>query len=273
MKRIIPYWEKGADWFQKSFFIEHVESKLPVEATEIPTTILPRYSFLFILEGEMLADVNGQSILFRGGQFLLIPAEMPFSVHYYKDLVGYTGSFSLSFLKDVSYDSITGGQPVLHTYWFDGAAFVAQIMDRMVAAQARGDDGYLARAFDLILYTLQSPAGAKAHPLVNRFLEMLFDRTQAMDSVSGYATRLGISPSYLNKLVRTQTRHSAMDWVEIARVNWAKCLLKESGLSIADVSKSIGVDDPSYFTRFFRKSTGMTPMEFRRQVVMNPKER
>ena len=37
--------------------------------------------------------------------------------------------------------------------------------------------------------------------------------------------------------------------------------------------KSIGVDDPSYFTRFFRKSTGMTPMEFRRQVVMNPKER
>ena len=272
MKRVVPYWEKGAGWFQKSFFIKTLESRLPVEATEIPRTVLPRYAFLFIMEGEVLADVNGQSFLLRAGQFLLIPAEMSFAVHHYKDLAGFTGSFPLSFLKDVSYDCITSGQPVLHTYWFDSAAFIAQIMDRMVAAQARDDEGYLVRAFDLILYTLQSPAGAKAHPLVNRFLEMIFDRTQTLDSVSGYAERLNISPSYLNKLVRTQTRHSAMDWVEIARVNWAKSLLKESDLSVGEVSTAIGVDDPSYFTRFFRKRTGMTPSEFRRHVTGKPKE-
>jgi AraC-like DNA-binding protein len=32
------------------------------------------------------------------------------------------------------------------------------------------------------------------------------------------------------------------------------------------------VDDPSYFTRFFRKSTGMTPSEFRHRMVQNVKE-
>ena len=101
---------------------------------------------------------------------------------------------------------------------------------------------------------------------------MLFDRSQVLGSVSGYAERLGISPSYLNKLVRTQTRHSAMDWVEISRVNWAKSLLKDSDLSIGEVSIAIGVDDPSYFTRFFRKSTGMTPSEFRHRTSRNPKE-
>jgi YesN/AraC family two-component response regulator len=63
-----------------------------------------------------------------------------------------------------------------------------------------------------------------------------------------------------------------MDWVEIARVNWAKSLLKESDLSVGEVSTAIGVDDPSYFTRFFRKSTGMTPSEFRRHVTGKPKE-
>ena len=267
MKRVIPYWEKGGDWSQQGFFIKRVETKLPVEATEIPRTILPRFAFLYLMEGEMLADINGESFLCRGGQLLLIPENMPFSVHHYTDLVGYTGGFSLSSLRDMSYTCLTSGKPVMRTYWFDSAAFVAQIMDRMTAALARGDEGYISRAFDLLLYSLQSPVEAKTHPIVSQFFDMLFDRSQVLGSVSGYAEQLGISPSYLNKLVRTQTRHSAMDWVEISRVNWAKCLLKDSDMSVGDISLAIGVDDPSYFTRFFRKSTGMTPSEFRREVA------
>lgn len=267
-KRVIPYWEKGVELKEGSFYIKRLESKLPIEATEIPRTILPRFTFLFMLEGEVLADISGQSYLCRGGQFLMIPDNTPFAVHHYRNLVGYTGSFSLSFLKDSSYPCLTSGKPVFHTFWFDEAAFVAEIMDRISAASARGDDGYIHRAFDLILYGLRTPAKEKAHPMVSRFMEMLFDRQQVTDTVSGYANRLGISPSYLNKLVRTQTRHSAMDWVEIARVNWAKNLLRSSSLSVTEVSKAVGIDDASYFTRFFRKVTGLTPSEFRKREAV-----
>ena len=264
-KRTIPYWEKGVVWKEDSFYIRKIESKLPAGASEVPRAALPRYSFLFMLEGEMLVDITGQSFLCRGGQFLLIPDNTPFAIHHFRDLIGYIGSFPLSFLKDTSYPCLTGGKPVFHTFWFDEAAFVAEIMDRINAACARGDDGYVLRAFDLILYGLKTPAKEKAHPVVSRFMEMLFDRQQVTDTVSGYAGRLEISPSYLNKLVRSQTRHSAMDWVEIARVNWAKNLLREGKLSIAEISKAIGVDDASYFTRFFRKVTGYTPSEFRKR--------
>lgn len=267
-KRVIPYWEKGVELKEGSFYIKRLESKLPIEATEIPRTILPRFTFLFMLEGEVLADISGQSYLCRGGQFLMIPDNTPFAVHHYRNLVGYTGSFSLSFLKDSSYPCLTSGKPVFHTFWFDEAAFVAEIMDRISAASARGDDGYIHRAFDLILYGLRTPAKEKAHPMVSRFMEMLFDRQQVTDTVSGYANRLGISPSYLNKLVRTQTRHSAMDWVEIARVNWAKNLLRSSSLSVTEISKAVGIDDASYFTRFFRKVTGLTPSEFRKREAV-----
>ena len=254
MKRVIPYWERGGDWSQKGLFIKRVESKLPVEATEIPRTTLPCYAFLFLLEGEMLADINGEPFLCRGGQFLLIPANIPFSVHHYTDIVGYTGGFFLSSLRDMSYGFLTSGKPVLRTYWFDSAAFIAQVMDRMTAAFSRNDVGYLTRAFDLLLYSIPSPGEAKAHPLVNRFFDMLFDRSQVLDSVSGYAERLGISPSYLNKLVRTQTRHSAMDWVEISRVNWAKSLLEygDDALRVPppDIAAPQGRQEVgSYFTR------------------------
>ena len=50
-------------------------------------------------------------------------------------------------------------------------------------------------------------------------------------------------------------------------MNWAKNLLREGKLSIAEISKAIGVDDASYFTRFFRKVTGYTPSEFRKREV------
>ena len=252
MKRVIPYWEKGGEWTQQGLFIKRVGSSLPVEATEIARCSLPYFSFLFLLEGEILADVDGEQCLCRGGQLLMVPANVPFSVHHFTGIIGYTGGFSPSSLRDMSYPFLTSGKPVMRTYWFDSATFIAQIMDRMVAAFARGDTGYLIRAFDLFLYSIPSPGEAKAHPVVNRFFDM--------------------SPSYLNKLVRTQTRHSAMDWVEISRVNWAKSLLKDSDLSIGEVSVAIGVDDPSYFTRFFRKSTGMTPSEFRHRTSRRPKE-
>ena len=272
MKRVIPYWSTEGDWSKQGFFIKRVETKLPIEATEIPRTVLSRFAFLFLLEGEMLAEIDGNPYLCRGGQFLLIPEGIAFSVHHFTDLVGYTGSFSLSSLRDISYGCLTSGKPTVCTFWFDNAAFIAQIMERMTASLSRSDDGYLVRALDLILYSMEQHAKFKAHPMVNRFLELLFDRSQVLDSVSGYAEQLGISPSYLNKLVRTQTRHSAMDWVEIARVNWAKSLLMESDLSVGEVSLAIGVDDPSYFTRFFRKSTGMTPSEFRRAMAKKGKD-
>lgn len=270
MKRVIPYWEKGADWSQESFFIIRLMSKAPIQATEIPKATLPMYAFLFLLEGEVLVDIAGESYLCRGGQFLLIQQGTPFAIHYYKDLAGYTGAFVLPYLRDVNYTCLTCGKPVLHTFWFDEAAFMGELLDRVAAAYARGDDGYITRAFDLLLSCIQSPAGGKAHPLVGRFLDLLFDRSVPMDSVSGYAGKLGISPSYLNKLVRTQTRHSAMEWVEIARINWAKSLLKDPERSIADVSYAIGIEDPSYFTRFFRKYTRMTPSEFRKKSPAKP---
>lgn len=266
MKQVNFFWEDGTDWRRKSFYIERLEMKSPLKASEIPLTSLPLCGFLFLTEGEVLADIEGKPFHCKGGQFLLIPENTPFVVHYYRDLIGYTGCFSLSFLQDVSYRCLSGKKPVLHTFWFDEAAFIGELLDRMTAALARNDDGYILRALDLLLYGLKSPSEEKSHPIVGRFMELLFDRSSVLDSVSGYASRLNISPSYLNKLVRAQTRHSAMEWVEIARVNWAKGLLKDRSRSVAEVSYAIGIDDPSYFTRFFRKYTQMTPSEFRKRM-------
>lgn len=266
MKRDTLFYTMELDWGRKPFSISRLETNIPVEETDIKESTSPKFTFLFLLEGEVLAIVQDESYLIRSGQLFLLPPDTPFSIHHFTALTGFEGFFDTSFLLDTSYPSIVSIKPILHSYWFDSAAFIAQLMDQMCLAYARNDKGFLVRSTDLLLYSIQTPEGWRSHPLVNHFMDLLFDRSHPLDSVSGYAARLGISAGYLNKLTRSQTHRSAMEWVEIARLNWAKTLLRDRSKAIVDIAEALGIDDPSYFTRFFKKGTGLTPSEYRRHI-------
>ena len=54
-----------------------------------------------------------------------------------------------------------------------------------------------------------------------------------------------------------------MDWVGISRLGKAKDLLRGSRMSMAEVAVAVGIDDQSYFARFFKKMTGISPRDYR----------
>ena len=62
-----------------------------------------------------------------------------------------------------------------------------------------------------------------------------------------------------------------MDWIEISRLNLAKSLLKQGDMQIAEIAVAVGIDDQSYFTRFFKKSEGYTPSQYRDMLLKAPK--
>ncbi|WP_410493793.1 helix-turn-helix domain-containing protein [Chitinophaga eiseniae] len=59
-------------------------------------------------------------------------------------------------------------------------------------------------------------------------------------------------------------------WIQTKRIDMSKALLEETKLSISEICYQIGFDDPSSFSRLFSKTTGMGPMEFRRQIQHLP---
>ena len=105
----------------------------------------------------------------------------------------------------------------------------------------------------------------------SQFLENVFNRNRKPAKVADYAEELFITPNYLNRLVRAQTGHSAMDWIEISRLNLAKSLLRQGELQIAEIATAVGIDDQSYFTRFFKKNEGVTPSQYRESVTKGTK--
>ena len=57
-----------------------------------------------------------------------------------------------------------------------------------------------------------------------------------------------------------------MQWIEISRLNLSKRLLADFNLPVSAVAERSGIEDASYFTRFFRKWTGMTPTGYRNSI-------
>ncbi len=222
------------------------------------------FAFSFLMEGEALVDVDGKNILLGPGHFLLVPEDKQITLHFFKNCVGFDGMFTIDYLKDASYQVLRSPVPIIQSFWFDDALFIGALLKRMCTAYEDKDRQFLQSGMDLILGQLRP--GGKVAAVPEKFLQLVFSRDKAPLSVSEYAQMLEVTPNYLNKTVKIHTQRTAIDWIEIARLNLAKQLLRDRSLPIVEVAEKAGLDDQSYFSRFFKKKTGLTPSQYRNSL-------
>ncbi|WP_026210312.1 helix-turn-helix domain-containing protein [Flexithrix dorotheae] len=86
-------------------------------------------------------------------------------------------------------------------------------------------------------------------------------------NVSDYADVLNITPSYLTTMIKLQTGKSAKDIIQERLLLESKSLLKFSDLDIAEIGYRLNFQEPTHFTRFFKKLSGTTPNQFRQQGI------
>lgn len=83
-------------------------------------------------------------------------------------------------------------------------------------------------------------------------------------SLKRFANELFLNTSYLSSLFKKETGMTLTDYVNQHRINYAKRLLKSTTLSIQSVAATVGITDIHYFTRLFRRETGLSPREYRK---------
>ncbi len=83
-------------------------------------------------------------------------------------------------------------------------------------------------------------------------------------STSFLAGELGLNPDYLSRVFRQQTGETVSSWIRGWRLHIAKGLLSEGKLSVAQVAQAVGIEDPRYFARLFKKQEGICPDHYRR---------
>lgn len=98
-----------------------------------------------------------------------------------------------------------------------------------------------------------------------QFLHMLSKYRKRERSVAFYADKLNITPKYLSTVIKDVSGKSAAQWIDECVIFEAKTLLKFSNMSIQEVAYDLNFSTQSFFGKYFKQHTGLSPKEYKRQ--------
>ncbi len=115
------------------------------------------------------------------------------------------------------------------------------------------------------LYTEQLPGGEPSadQRLLRAYRASIEAHYRQLHEVGAYAELLHISAGHLSEVVKAQSGRSAIKHVHERLVLEAKRLLLYTPQSLKELAYDLGFAEPSYFNRFFKRETGLTPAEYR----------
>ena len=107
--------------------------------------------------------------------------------------------------------------------------------------------------------------GLSTAELCRRAKAFLEDNYADDISLEELSRQLGISQSYLSRSFKKETGESLIDYLTKYRINRATELLT-GGMRAADVAAAVGLPDPKYFSRVFKKVKGISPSDYRESM-------
>jgi AraC family transcriptional regulator, transcriptional activator of pobA len=101
--------------------------------------------------------------------------------------------------------------------------------------------------------------------LVQKFIQLVNNFYIDKRTVEEYASLLFVTPNHLSHTIKTVTNKNALSFINERLITEAKSLIKHTELDIAEITYQLNFSDPANFGKFFKKSVGLTPLEFRKK--------
>ncbi|WP_394749026.1 helix-turn-helix domain-containing protein [Spongiimicrobium salis] len=182
--------------------------------------------------------------------------------------IGCQGVLFNNFLNDFSLKCTKSEYNELHQYYIDIQKELQEkqmgILD-MVSSQLKM---FLIKAVRIKMGKQQQELSFKEgmHAQLEGLIEMHF---RHQGSPEFYAQSLGISMTSFNRFCKKYFQNSFITILNLKRVASAKNKLFLSNAPIKEISYQVGFNDPLYFSRVFKKHSGVSPKEFRKQLKHN----
>ena len=100
--------------------------------------------------------------------------------------------------------------------------------------------------------------------LFRHFITLVNEHCKTERTVPFYASQLCLSPRYLSTIIHYVSGRTVTEWINQAVILEAKVMLKHSNLLIYQIADTLHFSNPSFFCKFFKRMTGMTPQEYQR---------
>ncbi len=96
-----------------------------------------------------------------------------------------------------------------------------------------------------------------------KFITLLSNNFKRERTVGFYAEQMCVTPKYLSLLIKEFSGKSAAEWIDNYVITEAKTLLRYSTMSIQEVAYELSFSSQSFFGKYFKHLTGMSPSEYK----------
>lgn len=227
---------------------------------------LDNYILTFINEGSAEFNINGENVFLTKNYFYITHSKSELSY------VTSNEPWSISWLvvegKEIEHIlntlGITREKPYLYIH---NPSRIKSIFKEMFEKISRSDIASKMECISL-LYSLfavlsdeKSIVNSNLH--IDKALRYIHEHYCEEINIQELATKLGLNNNYFSKLFKLNTGSSPTTYINALKIEKAKILLKYTDMKIGEICDAIGYTDQFYFSRIFKKSENISPINYR----------
>lgn len=110
---------------------------------------------------------------------------------------------------------------------------------------------------------MQENTKSREQQLFTRFIRLVAQYATERHGLDFYASHLCVTPRYMSTIVRYVSGKSAKHWIDEATINAIKVQLRYTDKQVAEIAYDMNFPNSSFFCKYFKRLTGMTPMDYR----------
>ncbi|WP_400261239.1 helix-turn-helix domain-containing protein [Sphingobacterium sp. SG20118] len=243
-----------------------------------------QFQIFVIIEGETDLLFNNEKLRITGPSFITIPKNTEHGFEHLSELKGWIISLSDSVLEHMikrEAEVIDAIETFQTTSIVSGeySEEVFEVMLKCIKEYHESKPGRLLMleflVGQLIVHLRRIPRTLQKDLLstdnasiiyYRRFTQLIRESSSYKKTIEEYASNLKITSGHLSRICSTIAYKSPREMIMDYYLSQAQLLLSDGEKSIADICYSLGFEDPSYFSRIFKRKTGMTPNEFRKKI-------
>lgn len=229
------------------------------------------YLILYIENGSMTVALGGKNLTAGAGKFILIDCYQPHAYHtdvgcecYWCHFDGVTAKAFFRHITERMGNVFSLREPELPKLrieaiyrCFSGGAVREPVISRYL--------NDILTAF--LLGSEQSSTVSNHHAMAEAVISYIGEHLKEFITVETLANQAGLSPYHFIRMFRKATGFSPHEYLRNARINTAKYLLVNTQLPLKDICLSVGFSCESVFCHAFKKTTEMTPTEYRNRSL------
>jgi AraC family transcriptional activator of pobA len=242
------------------------------------------FQILYLNRGKAQIRLDDQQRELHAGQVLAVPQMCIHGFRFSRNAVGHVVTVAYPLFNKIGHslgDGLAGLTiPQIHRLGDDEESRHIKSAFSMLDTEYKGNAPYRNQLMESLLGAMLvwivrvcQPARVEQPRTVGRgvrhfggFCQLVEECYTRHYPVARYAAQLGITAAHLNVLCRQAAGQSALELIHERLLLEAKRNLVYTSMPVSVVSNTLGFSDPAYFTRFFKRQTGLSPKDFRLQA-------